>query len=99
MPERRQVSLTEGQRAELEAIRDHHPKAYLRERAEAILKVYEGRSVRQVAEYELRWRHEPETVSRWINRYEEAEVDGLVIKPGRGRKLGFSFSQHSRNRN
>lgn len=85
------VSLTEAQRTELETIRDTHPKPYLRERAIAILKVYQGLSVRQVAEHELRWRHEPETVSQWLNRYETEDAGGLFIKPGRGRKRGLPF--------
>ena len=46
MPGRLQLSLTEPQRAELEELRDHSPRPYLRERAAALLKVAGGLSGR-----------------------------------------------------
>lgn len=90
MPAPRVVRLSDAQREELETTRDQHPKAYLRERAAVILKVAEGQSVRQVAEQGLLRRHEPETVSKWVDRYEQAGIEGLKVKPGRGRKPVFS---------
>jgi hypothetical protein len=39
MPKRIEIALSAAQQAELEAMRDHHTKPYLRERAAAILKV------------------------------------------------------------
>ena len=43
------ITLTENQENELEEIRDQHAKAYVRERAAAILKIGAGQSGRQVA--------------------------------------------------
>ena len=93
MPAAREVRLSESQQAELEETRDHHRLPYLRERAAAILKVAGGQSVRQVAEQGLMRRHEPETVSGWIDQYEARGLEGLKIKAGRGRKPVFSPSQ------
>lgn len=84
------VILTAEQRAELEQIRDHHPKPYVRERAAAILKVADGQSIRQVALDGLLKRREPETVKEWIVRYLTDGPKGLWVKPGRGRKPAFS---------
>ena len=97
MPASRKVTLSETQRDELEELRDHSPKAYLRECAAGILKVAAGWSVRQVAEYGLLRRHEPETVSGWIERYEQAGIEGLKVKAGRGRKPLFFPSKPERS--
>lgn len=95
MAKRRMVRLSGEQRAELTAMRDQHAKAYLRERAAAILKVANGQSVRQVAQHGLLKRREPETVSGWIDRYQQQGLDGLLVKAGRGRKPVF-FPSHAR---
>jgi transposase len=84
-----QVELSADQVHELEGVRDHHPKAYLRERASAILKVAGGQSAKAVAESGLLKGHEPETVSGWVKAYQERGLTGLIIKPGRGRKPVF----------
>jgi transposase len=81
--------LSQAQEAELEKVRSSHPKAYMRERASAVLKVANGQSVRQVAEHGLLKRHEPETVSQWIKRYQNEGLAGWTIKAGRGRKASF----------
>ncbi|CUS05751.1 conserved protein of unknown function [Candidatus Promineifilum breve] len=88
----RQVTLSAAQVAELQAVRDHAPVPYLRERAAAILKVVEGRSVRQVALHGLYRRRGERTVAAWLNRYLAEGVAGLEIRPGRGRKPAFSPS-------
>ena len=93
MPKMIQVVLDRRQRQELEEIRDHHAKPYLRERAAAILKVADGQRVSEVAERGLLKRHEPETISGWIRRYQQCGIAGLVIKSGRGRKPAFSPAQ------
>ena len=49
MAQARCMHLTAEQTAELEWVRDHHQKAYMRERAAAILKVASGLSMLQVA--------------------------------------------------
>jgi len=89
MPNATRIVLSAAQTAELEAVRRSHSKAYLRERASAVLKVAAGQSVRQVAEYGLLKRHEPETVSQWIRVYQQQGLAGWSIKPGRGRKASF----------
>jgi len=89
MPNATRIELSAAQRAELERVRSSHSKAYMRERASGVLKVAEGQSVRQVAEYGLLKRHEPETVSGWIKVYQQQGLAGWSIKAGRGRKASF----------
>lgn len=83
------LELSEAQRTELDKARRHHPKAYVRERAAAILKVAAGESLRQVGLHELVLPHEPETVKAWIDRYVAEGLPGLLVRPGRGRKPAF----------
>lgn len=92
MPRTIRIQLTAAQRQELLHTRGHHVKAYMRERAAAVLKVADGMLVQQVAETGLLKRHEPETVSGWIGRYFEHGLAGWQIKSGRGRKVKFSPS-------
>jgi hypothetical protein len=89
MAKRTEIELSSAQRQELERTRDRHPKPYMRERASAVLKVADGQSVYQVAERGLLKRHEPETVSGWIERYLRAGLPGWQVKAGRGRKPAF----------
>ncbi len=49
MPARKELPLSEEQRAELLIVRDHTYQPYMREGAAALLKVADGQSVRQVA--------------------------------------------------
>lgn len=90
MPAAYKLELSDEQKAELEETRRRHPKAYMRERAAAILKVAAGESIRQVALNGLLQRREPETVKEWISRYLVERLPGLKIRPGRGRKPVFS---------
>jgi len=64
-----------------------HAKAYVRERAAAIVQIAGGVSPASVAERGLLEPRAPDTVYRWLNRYQEAGRPGLTIRPGRGRKL------------
>ena len=92
MSKQLQLSLTNKQRAELIDLRDHADKPYLRERAAALLKIADGGSARQVAAQGLhrkRWHY---TLGVWLTRYEQDGIEGLKIKPGRGRKPAFSPS-------
>jgi transposase len=93
MPRYIRVQLTEVQRQELSHTRSHHAKAFMRERAAAVLKVADGGLVQTVAATGLLKRHEPETVKHWIDRYLEAGLGGWQIKRGRGRKPKFSPSE------
>ena len=84
------IELTPEQRLELEDARDHHEKAYIRERATAILKIADGQTGRQVALNGLLKSRDPDSVYAWFHRYEEEGLEGLGIKSGRGRKPAFS---------
>jgi hypothetical protein len=84
------IELAPAQVQELEQVRDHHPKAYVRVKAAGILKVWSGRSRRQVAKSGLLKPVRRETVQQWIVRYQQAGVAGLLVQPGRGRKPAFS---------
>jgi len=93
MPKYIVVQLNESQAAELEKVRHQHPKAYMRERAAAVLKLAEGETVTVVAEKGLLTRHEPETVHHWIKNYLAHGLQGWDIQSGRGRKAAFSPSK------
>ena|SRR5690242_556464 len=90
MAQARELDLTEAQTQELTWVRDHHEKAYIRERAAGILKVAAGQSMRQVAQHGLLKPRRYETVSEWISRYESDGLSGLQMRAGRGRKPAFS---------
>lgn len=89
MPGKLKIELTEGQRAELQKVRDRHRLPYLRERAAAILKISEGLSGREVALHRLNRPHWQDTVYEWVKRYQTQGLEGLKIKAGRGRKPAF----------
>jgi hypothetical protein len=84
------VTFSPAQVQELEQVRDHHPKAYVRVKAAGILKVWQGASRRQVAKSGLLKSVRRETVQAWIVRYQHDGVAGLLVQPGRGRKPAFS---------
>lgn len=85
-----ELVLSESERLELEGLRDHHAKAYMRERAAAVLKVADGQSIREVARVGLLRRRHAETVCQWLQRYRAEGASGLLIREGRGRKPSFS---------
>lgn len=84
------LELNESQAGELEQIRDHHQKPYMRERAAAMLKVANGHSGRDVALNGLYKERAPDTIYSWVRRYQAEGVPGLIIRQGRGRKAAFS---------
>lgn len=90
MPKLRTIQLSDEEKRELEVVRDNHPKAHMRERAAAILKINEGQSPHHVATKGLLQRRDPDTVYAWLDRYEAAGLKGLQNKKGRGRKPAFS---------
>jgi transposase len=90
IPKIRTLALSREERQELEKIRDTHSKAYMRERASAMLKIASGQVPYQVALTGLLKPRDPDTVYTWLDRYEAAGVAGLKNKPGRGRKPAFS---------
>lgn len=89
MPRIYQLILEAEEEQMLTEMRDHHPKAYLRERAAALLKVGQGQSIQAVAEHGLLQRREWETVAKWVKDYERYGLGGLYIRAGRGRKPAF----------
>jgi transposase len=94
MPKKLEITLSAEQLAELEALRDHDPRPYLRERAAAILKIAAGQSGREIALHGLLRQRWPDAVYRWFKRYQEQGPKGLEITPGAGRKPAFSPSVH-----
>lgn len=82
----RSIALTPAQRATLLDLSEKASKAYLRERAAAILQVADGTPAAAVARSGLVRSRKPDTVYAWLNRFQDEGVAGLVIKPGRGRK-------------
>lgn len=89
MPKRRYLTLTAEKIETLEAMRDHHPKAYMRERASALLKIAEGKSAHWVAQEGLLRARDPDTVYRWFTNYEAYGIGGLYNRAGGGRKPVF----------
>ena len=92
MPKRRYLNLTESEKEELEDIRDHHEKPYLRAKASALLKINAGASPHAVALSGLLKPRSPDTIYRWLDRYETDGAEGLLVKTGRGRKPAISPS-------
>ncbi len=90
MPKLRTIKLNSKEKRELRDIRKKHPKAYMRERAAAILKISKGQSPHYVATKGLLQKRDPDTVYTWLDRYEASGIEGLQIKAGRGRKPAFS---------
>jgi transposase len=86
----RNLTLEEAARITLEEMRDHHPTAYMRERAAALLKIAGGQSVAEVARNGWLRRRHWETVASWLDRYQQQGLAGLSIEAGRGRKPAFS---------
>ena len=80
------ITLTGEQRRELEMARAYHERPYVRERASAILKIANGMTARQVALQGLLKPRDPDTVYAWVRRYRKEGIEGLLVKPGRGRK-------------
>lgn len=85
-----QFELSDEQERELERAVKHAPKAYVRMKAAAILKVKRGQSIRQVALHGLLHPVSQECVREWIRRYLAEGLAGLLVRQGRGRKPAFS---------
>jgi hypothetical protein len=81
----RRLTLTTGERDGLLDAEKHHAKAYVRERAAAILKIAGGASAASVAARGLLTPRAPDTVYRWLKQYQKEGQPGLTIRPGRGR--------------
>lgn len=91
----RTLELTPEQRRELEQARDHDVKAYMREKAAALIKIADGMSPHAVACHGLLKPRDPDSVYAWLRRYEEGGLAALRIRHGRGRKPAY-FPQSGR---
>lgn len=89
MPTPYELPLTSEERTTLIEARDHHPTAYVRERAGALLKIADGHSGRWVARCGLLRSRSPDTVFRWVHLYQEGGIAALKVRTGRGRKPAF----------
>ena len=96
MPARYHLVLSEEQVKELTWTRDHHPVAYLRLKAAALLKVAQGEAISQVARSGLLKPVDRHTIKDWIIRYQQDGLSGLQVQTGRGRKPVFSPSLRRR---
>lgn len=93
MPKRLTITLNEKQRRELRETRDHHAKAYMREKAAAILKIADDRlPALAVAQHGLLKHRDDNTVRSWLRRYLHGGLALLLVQRGRGRKPAFSPS-------
>ena len=92
MAQRRTLILSSTERAELEDLRDHAPRPYVRERCAALLKIAAGASPHHVALHGLLKPRDPDTVYAWLTGYTEKKRASLTISKGRGRKPAFSPS-------
>ena len=95
MPKRIKLSLTTGEKAQLERWAKNPPKPYLRERVRALLRVAQGEPIYQVAQT-LRTPVQRQTVRAWVARFETERCAGLKVRAGRGRKPVFSPSTRVR---
>lgn len=86
------LTLSDTQRAQLKDACHHHPKAYVREKCAALLKIAQGRTCAEVAKQGLLTPHAPDTLTDWRRRYQQEGMAGLVVQKGRGRKPAFSPS-------
>ncbi|TAK35536.1 MAG: helix-turn-helix domain-containing protein [Chloroflexota bacterium] len=86
MGKQRLIAVTDTQRDALVRLRDSAPKAYVRERAAAILKIADGTPAAVVAREGLLRPRNADTIYEWLDRFEKQGIKGLYIEPGRGRK-------------
>lgn len=89
MCKHRTFVLTDEQRSQLQHLRDHANKPYLRERAAALLKVDAGQYAAHVARSGLLKPHNEDTVYEWLDRYQAEGIAGLYVRSGRGRKPAY----------
>lgn len=86
MPTAYRLAMGAAELVTLEQLRDHGPKAYLRERAAVLLAIARGTSIRRAALTAGLKAHDADTVCTWVARYQTQGVAGLWIRAGRGRK-------------
>lgn len=93
MPKRLTITLSQEQHDELRQARDHHAKAYVREKAAALLKMADEQlPALEVARSRLLKRRDDNTVRDWWHRYQHGGLTALLVQKGRGRRPAFSPS-------
>jgi transposase len=85
--QKRILKISQAERQALEAMRDHDRRAYVRERAAALLKIAEGWSAHAVAQRGLLRKRKADTVYGWLKAYQERGLPGLYQRPRRGGKI------------
>jgi hypothetical protein len=73
------LTLNEEERAYLEGVRSRDRRAYLRERAAALLKVADGQTAQQVALHGLLKVRRPDTVRQWLHHFQATRQ--LKVRP------------------
>jgi hypothetical protein len=86
MPGKTEFAVSASEQEALADLRDHAPKAYLRERAATLLALARGWSVRRAAREAGLKPHHVDTIRAWLARYRAAGIAGLSMREGRGRK-------------
>lgn len=87
MPHRRTLQLSPAQHTELVQTRDRDHRPYLREIAGALLKIAAGHSPHWVARHGLLKPRQPDTLYRWLDKYQAGGLAACLHRP-RGRR-GF----------
>jgi transposase len=82
------LELSKAQKKELIHFRDRDARPDIRERCAAILKIAEGQPPYAVAQHGLLKRRRADTVYRWLNRYEEMGIEGLLTRRHGGNRRG-----------
>ncbi len=89
MPHRRSLSLTADQQRELQHLRDHDPRPYVRERCAALLKIAQGCTPHAVARQGLLRPRDPDTVYHWLDRFQAEGLVGVLGYPHGGNRRSW----------
>lgn len=95
--EKLKIELSPAEQKELEKVRDTHVKAYMREKASAILQIASGKSGLEVARRGLLKARRKNTIYDWVKLYKCEGIAGFLVKSGRGRPSSFSPSKPGRS--
>lgn len=87
---KRSLVLSEAERRTLEQARDHHPLAYVRERAAALLRINAGEAAYHVAITGLFKVRDPDTLYHWLDLYEQHGIAALRLPRRQGRRFSPS---------
>lgn len=89
-PMKIQFDIPQSEVAQLKRMVKRHPKAYVRERASALLQIQAGKSGLEVARQGLLRPRRENTIYEWVSRYKANGLASLLIQSGRGRKASYS---------